>query len=107
MIDMAGCRSYCTTIIYEMRLLPFTIMSLLVASMTACGSSSVPGSNARSLACDVAVAFAETVIVGAKDRPIVFATDNGSFDSPLNGAKWWSGPRQISLTPPPTIAEPG
>jgi len=86
-----------------MRLLRYKIISLVALSATACGNAPPPRSKPKSVACDVAAAYAETVIAEAKGRPVVFTANDEPFTSPITGGEWWKldGERPKSATPPP------
>lgn len=70
---------------------------------TACGSARTPPPDPGSLACEVAAAYVQTVIAKAKNRPIVFTTNDEPFDAPFAGGQWWkmTGELPKAATPPP------
>lgn len=68
-------------------------------------AKNAPKADQLAVACNVAVAYAETVIANEKDRPIVFTMAEEPFILPAEFRQWWTAdqdsPRRAK---PPPIA---
>lgn len=79
------------------------IAALVALSLAADVSAALPSPKPKDVACDVAAAYAQTVITEAKNRAVVFTVDDEAFTSPITGGGWWrmDGDRPKPATPPP------
>ncbi len=71
---------------------------------TTCGGTAPAArSNSISFACEVAAAYVQIVISEAKNRPVVFTTNDEPFNAPLAGGEWSkrTGELQQVAAPPP------
>lgn len=86
-----------------MRLLKLSCALAGVLWTAACGDSGVSShASAASSACEVAAAYAETVIAEAQSQAAVFAAIDEPFSAPLAGGQWvMADERSRSATPPP------